>query len=360
MYRQTLLLCCFLQHATFLCYAFGTITTTINHSRRAIVVVSASSDKDEKPSSDTTIGGSADEQINENQNSVINITTDDDRKNNQQQAVRSKSSSSSSSSSSPPPPSPTAQDLMLAMGTNPRRIALSIFSATGIALAGNFLGVTSRLLTVIPEDKVEATGLDTYFPRGNFKRCQTDEYTYVLPSEWVADTFLALAKAQRKAQPLDYSMDQPQKRSSRATTTLPDSAYGPPGRLNQKGVTQQGDTNVSVIVSSGLSGFTLKGTLGTPKDAAESLLLKSIAPEGSGRTATLLRSIEDRNGENYKFEYIVDFGERRPPLRNIAVIAASPNGETLYTLTVVAPAEKWMDDKYDAKLRKIADSFHLR
>jgi photosystem II oxygen-evolving enhancer protein 2 len=155
-------------------------------------------------------------------------------------------------------------------------------------------------------------------------------------------------------------MDQPQKRSSRATTTLPDSAYGPPGRLNQKGVTQQGDTNVSVIVSSGLSGFTLKGTLGTPKDAAESLLLKSIAPEGSGRTATLLRSIEDRNGENYKFEYIVDFGERRPPLRNIAVIAASPNGETLYTLTVVAPAEKWMDDKYDAKLRKIADSFHLR
>jgi hypothetical protein len=359
MYRQTLLLCCFLQHATFLCYAFGTITTTINHSRRAIVVVSASSDKDEKPSSDTTIGGSADEQINENQNSVINITTDDDRKNNQQQAVRSKSSSSSSSSS-PPPPSPTAQDLMLAMGTNPRRIALSIFSATGIALAGNFLGVTSRLLTVIPEDKVEATGLDTYFPRGNFKRCQTDEYTYVLPSEWVADTFLALAKAQRKAQPLDYSMDQPQKRSSRATTTLPDSAYGPPGRLNQKGVTQQGDTNVSVIVSSGLSGFTLKGTLGTPKDAAESLLLKSIAPEGSGRTATLLRSIEDRNGENYKFEYIVDFGERRPPLRNIAVIAASPNGETLYTLTVVAPAEKWMDDKYDAKLRKIADSFHLR
>ena len=360
MYRQTLLLCCFLQHATFLCYAFGTITTTINHSRRAIVVVSASSDKDEKPSSDTTIGGSADEQINENQNSVINITTDDDRKNNQQQAVRSKSSSSSSSSSPPPPPSPTAQDLMLAMGTNPRRIALSIFSATGIALAGNFLGVTSRLLTVIPEDKVEATGLDTYFPRGNFKRCQTDEYTYVLPSEWVADTFLALAKAQRKAQPLDYSMDQPQKRSSRATTTLPDSAYGPPGRLNQKGVTQQGDTNVSVIVSSGLSGFTLKGTLGTPKDAAESLLLKSIAPEGSGRTATLLRSIEDRNGENYKFEYIVDFGERRPPLRNIAVIAASPNGETLYTLTVVAPAEKWMDDKYDAKLRKIADSFHLR
>jgi hypothetical protein len=360
MYRQTLLLCCFLQHATFLCYAFGTITTTINHSRRAIVVVSASSDKDEKPSSDTTIGGSADEQINENQNSVINITTDDDRKNNQQQAVRSKSSSSSSSSSSPPPPSPTAQDLMLAMGTNPRRIALSIFSATGIALAGNFLGVTSRLLTVIPEDKVEATGLDTYFPRGNFKRCQTDEYTYVLPSEWVADTFLALAKAQRKAQPLDYSMDQPQKRSSRATTTLPDSAYGPPGRLNQKGVTQQGDTNVSVIVSSGLSGFTLKGTLGTPKDAAESLLLKSIAPEGSGRTATLLRSIEDRNGENYKFEYIVDFGERRPPLRNIAVIAASPNGETLYILTVVAPAEKWMDDKYDAKLRKIADSFHLR
>lgn len=55
---------------------------------------------------------------------------------------------------------------MRAMGTSPRRILLSGLSATTIALAGNLFGITSQLLTVIPEDAVEASGVDTYFPRG--------------------------------------------------------------------------------------------------------------------------------------------------------------------------------------------------
>jgi hypothetical protein len=63
-------------------------------------------------------------------------------------------------------PQLSANDIMRAMGTSPRRIAIAFLSASGIALAGNFLGVTSRLLTAVPEDAVEATGLDTYFPRG--------------------------------------------------------------------------------------------------------------------------------------------------------------------------------------------------
>ena len=55
---------------------------------------------------------------------------------------------------------------MAAMGTSPRRILLSVASASGIALAANFLGITSRLLDTVPESTVEASGLDTYFPRG--------------------------------------------------------------------------------------------------------------------------------------------------------------------------------------------------
>jgi hypothetical protein len=55
---------------------------------------------------------------------------------------------------------------MAAMNTSPRRILLSFASASGIALAANFLGVTSKLLETVPESTVEATGLDTYFPRG--------------------------------------------------------------------------------------------------------------------------------------------------------------------------------------------------
>jgi hypothetical protein len=69
-------------------------------------------------------------------------------------------------SRSPSSPSqPSASDIMRALGTSPRRIFLSLTSATGIALAGNFLGVTSNLLTKVPEEVVEASQLDTYFPR---------------------------------------------------------------------------------------------------------------------------------------------------------------------------------------------------
>lgn len=58
---------------------------------------------------------------------------------------------------SSPPPAPqlqrsfSSQELMAAMGTNPRRIAISLLSASGIALAGNLFGCTSRILTAFPE-----------------------------------------------------------------------------------------------------------------------------------------------------------------------------------------------------------------
>jgi hypothetical protein len=268
------------------------------------------------------------------------------------------------STNSPPPPVSTEQQqkmsasqIMQALGTNPRRILLGTSTAAGIALAGNFLGVTSNLLTKFPEESVEATGLDTYFPRGNYKRIRTGIYTFVIPKEWVADTFVELAKAQRQTKSLDLKMS---RRDN--TSTLPDAAFGPPGRLNKKGVSEQGDTNVSVIVSGGLSGFSLGKTLGSPTDAAEKLLRVSIAPPGSGRTATLVDAFEDsqRVGPSiYQFEYIVDRGEKGPPLRNISVIGGTRNGDKFVTLTVVAPEETWKDPVMTEKLRKIATSFHL-
>jgi hypothetical protein len=68
----------------------------------------------------------------------------------------------------PPSRSLSAKELMRAMGTNPRRIFLGVSSATGIALVGNFLGITSQLLTLVPESVLEPTGIDTYFPRGTY------------------------------------------------------------------------------------------------------------------------------------------------------------------------------------------------
>jgi hypothetical protein len=72
----------------------------------------------------------------------------------------------------PPLPQPSQMsptNVMRTMGTNPRRIAISFLSASGIALAGNFLGVTSKLLMAVPEDTVASTGLDMYFPRGTYR-----------------------------------------------------------------------------------------------------------------------------------------------------------------------------------------------
>jgi hypothetical protein len=237
------------------------------------------------------------------------------------------------------------------MGTSPRRILLSVASASGIALAANFLGITSRLLETVPESTIEASGLDTYFPRGDYKRFRGKGYTFVIPKEWVADTAVELAKAQRQAGTLDYKMGR-----GREAGVLPDAAFGPPGRLDSRGVSK-GDTNVSVVISKVNPGFSLRGNLGTPTNAAETFIRLSLAPEGSGRTAKLVNAEEDAERQVYQFEYDVDRGERGPPLKAISLIAVQ-SSDNLLTLTVVAPLQEW-DSKSEAKLRKVASSFHL-
>jgi hypothetical protein len=137
----------------------------------------------------------------------------------------------------------------------------------------------------------------------------------------------------------------------------------------------KGDTNVSVLRSPVAAGFTLQA-LGTPVKVANDFLMLSLAPKGSGRTATLVDAVEDGVGERqlYQFEYTVDRGERGPPLRAISVVCvisevgktassdpmAPPMAtatRTLLTLTVIAPQKDWTG-VYETKLRRIASSFH--
>ncbi|EJK68619.1 hypothetical protein THAOC_10181, partial [Thalassiosira oceanica] len=127
-------------------------------------------------------------------------------------------------------PRPTPSQMMAMMGTSPRRVFTSAIASTGIALSANLFGVTSSLLTALPEEVVEPTGLDTYFPRDGFKRVVArgsppppslganglpsaaatggggSKCSFLIPADWVADTSLALAQAQRRARALDYSM----------------------------------------------------------------------------------------------------------------------------------------------------------
>lgn len=93
-------------------------------------------------------------------------------------------------------------------------------------------------------------------------------------------------------------------------------------------------------------------------NAAETFLRLSLAPEGSGRTATLVNAEEYVDRQVYQFEYDVDRGDRGPPLRAISLIAVQ-NSDNLLTLTVVAPRQDWDTESEEAKLRKITSSFHL-
>mmetsp|Transcript_9916 Transcript_9916/g.11550 ORF Transcript_9916/g.11550 Transcript_9916/m.11550 type:complete len:363 (-) Transcript_9916:138-1226(-) len=250
---------------------------------------------------------------------------------------------------------PSPELMMRALNTSPRRIFLSTLSASTIGLTSNFCGVTSNILKYVPENSVEKTGLDLFYPRGDMKRFKSGEhqYTFLVPKEWVQDTAVELAKAQSKTRQLDYSM-----RKSNLGS-IPDSAYGPPGYFNEKGVSQS-DTNVSTLVSSVRPGFTLR-SLGSPTEAAQTLLRVSLAPEGSGRVATLLAACEEVRGESnlYQFEYTIDRGAKGVPLKAISIIAVR-DGDVLVTMTVVAPEKDWEgDEKYERKLRTIAESFKL-
>lgn len=70
------------------------------------------------------------------------------------------------------------------------------------------------------------------------------------------------------------------------TIVQPDVAYAAPSQGQGLGA-GSGNVNVrenlSVIRSSVLPGFTLRTTLGEPREAAERLLSTAIAPVGSGK-----------------------------------------------------------------------------
>ena len=60
---------------------------------------------------------------------------------------------------------------------------------------------------------------NSYCYTGEYKRVNGKGYSFVIPAEWVGDTFVELAKAQRAAGSLDYGM----RRGGGGSSTLPDS-----------------------------------------------------------------------------------------------------------------------------------------
>jgi hypothetical protein len=86
----------------------------------------------------------------------------------------------------------------------------------------------------------------------------------------------------------------------------------------------------------------------------------SLAPEGSGRIATLLSSAAEVRGDDsdefYTFKYRID-RDHGLPLKAISVITVK-GGNTLITMTIVAPERDWTGDN-GSNLEKVAASFKL-
>mmetsp|Transcript_13638 Transcript_13638/g.29555 ORF Transcript_13638/g.29555 Transcript_13638/m.29555 type:complete len:378 (+) Transcript_13638:45-1178(+) len=300
---------------------------------------------------------------NKYESALVEESNDDMQRQRQQSQQLGRKNSNSNND-----PSPTR--LMSLMGTSPRRIFLSLSSSTAIALAANFFGITSNLLSTLPEELAEKSGLDSIYPRGDYKRVTVIgsstanslgiagnkcKCSFLIPKEWVADTGLALAQAQRQARALDYSMTS----SGQQQKSLPDAAYGPPGRLDDRGLSN-GDTNVSVIINTGVQNFSLLSLGSDPKSAAEFMLSSKFGPR---RPTALVSAIEERRGDDntpvYQFEYTVDRGERAKPLRAMSVVAGTPAGDAFVTITVVSPEEEWERSLVAERLRRVVESFKL-
>ena len=151
---------------------------------------------------------------------------------------------------------------------DPVRFVSFALLAALLALGGNFLGVTEALLSNGPESvtsSAQSLGLDQIYSVKGFKRYVSLDYgyEYVYPSTWLADQTITLSKVKMRETPssLRYKLQ-----------NGPDSAFGPSA--------SDGRINLSVVRSAVLPGFSLRGTLGDPKSAAEALLSKAIAPAG--------------------------------------------------------------------------------
>lgn len=237
---------------------------------------------------------------------------------------------------------PSMGEVMSALGTSPRRVFISLSSAVGIGLAGNLFGVTSNVLQAVPEDLVEQVGLDTYYPRGNYKRYNGRSYSLLIPKEWVADTALELAKAQQRTIPLDLTSNSLRRRQA----TLPDAAFGPPGG----GASKSGAiTNVSILVTDTGQMVNLKELLGG-RDSQD--ILQTFFA-GTRRTVNLEKSSAYDNLYQFTYTVVLDSAPNRK-LRAQSVLASK--GTELITLTAVAPVDEWDTDRFD----RIATSFHLR
>ncbi|KAA8498520.1 PsbP domain-containing protein 7, chloroplastic [Porphyridium purpureum] len=234
-----------------------------------------------------------------------------------------------------------------------RRLLAASALAVLFTFGGNFLNLTSLLLSLFPPAVVEKLKVDQIYAYRGYKRfvAPDNEFEFVYPKDWVEDQAVYLFTQSSKARQLDYSMRDKAKKIG----IVPSAAFGPPGSVD-------GSTNVSVIQTKVLPGFSMERTLGTPEYAGQWLLDNQIAPPNSGKKASLSSATMRPQDGAYVIEFTVrgfSGKEARPfEAHNVAVVAFSEPRQTVYTLTVVTKQALW--DELGEACRTIASSFRLQ
>ncbi|KAJ1445271.1 hypothetical protein M885DRAFT_473672 [Pelagophyceae sp. CCMP2097] len=229
------------------------------------------------------------------------------------------------------------------MGTSPRRVALFGLGGVSFGLASDLFGMTSALLSQLP-DAARSARLDTYYSVGDFKRYVDDEFRFefLYPKNWLGDQAVYLARTMASTAVSSADPDALlSRRASQSARAAAATAFGPPqGTFSE---------NVSVFRSSLPRGFALS-SLGEPAAAAQRLLDTAIAPPTSKKVATLVAA--RRRADFYEIEYVLEL-PGGAALHNLAVIGQ--RGDALVTLTVLCVEKDW-EDRRDI-FHQIADSF---
>ena len=174
----------------------------------------------------------------------------------------------------------------------PRRAILPTLAIWGlIAPTTNLWGSGSFFLSLAPETAREKR-LDTFYPVSTrrlypysagyldygpgFKRYYDVDrrFEFRYPTRYVQDTtvYLRNADAAYNRRMMDPTLAATPSARPVRRSTGPEVAFGPPG--------ETGAENLSVVIGALQPGFTLRGTLGEPAEAAERLL--QAAPHTNG------------------------------------------------------------------------------
>lgn len=253
------------------------------------------------------------------------------------------------------------------LGPSPRRAILPVIGSTAFALAANLWGSGSLVLSLAPE-AARKQRLDCFYPVSDlprypytagrldydpgFKRYYDEQgrFEFTFPARYVQDTTVFLRNAdaaytRRMLDPTLGPMGQPRRPMG------PEVAFGPPGA--------NAEENLSVVIGNLPPGFSLRGTLGAPAEAAERLISQKIAKPGV-RETTLLGAVERTSARSglvlYQFEYKVDYpNSSQAPTYTVCVVGTKR--DTLYTFASRVPEPVW--EKSAQVLREVADSFAL-